>query len=201
MRIVRSAAYATIPWKNGRGVTRRVAVFPAEAGYQALDWHVSRTAIAHDTPFSQLTGLDRQLLLVSGEGVILRLRSETDHVDLERRIDRPLEPFAFRGDWDVDCAVVDGPVEVLNVMTRRGRAAARIDVRAFSAPETLRKPARETLVVFAAGSGLTAYGSWGTASLSADDSIVVDEHEATEIALGHSDSSAARAVLIRLDLV
>ena len=201
MRIVRSAAYATIPWKNGRGVTRRVAVFPAEAGYQALDWHVSRTAIAHDTPFSQLTGLDRQLLLVSGAGLILRLRSETDHVALERRIDRPLEPFAFRGDWDVDCAVVDGPVEVLNVMTRRGRAAARLEVRAFSALETLRKPAGETLVVFAAGSGLTAYGSWGTASLNVDDSIVVDEREATEIAVGSTDSSPVRAVLIRLDLL
>jgi len=201
VRIVRSAAYATIPWKNGRGVTRRVAVFPAEAGYQALDWHVSRTAIAHDTPFSQLTGLDRQLLLVSGAGLILRLRSETDHVALERRIDRPLEPFAFRGDWDVDCAVVDGPVEVLNVMTRRGRAAARLEVRAFSALETLRKPAGETLVVFAAGSGLTAYGSWGTASLNVDDSIVVDEREATEIAVGSTDSSPVRAVLIRLDLL
>jgi len=201
VRIVRSAAYATIPWKNGRGVTRRVAVFPAEAGYQALDWHVSRTAIGHDTPFSQLTGLDRQLLLVSGAGLILRLRSETDHVALERRIDRPLEPFAFRGDWDVDCAVVDGPVEVLNVMTRRGRAAARLEVRAFSALETLRKPAGETLVVFAAGSGLTAYGSWGTASLNVDDSIVVDEREATEIAVGSTDSSPVRAVLIRLDLL
>jgi len=201
VKIVRSAAYARIPWKNGRGVTRRVAVFPAEAGYQALDWHVSRTAIAHDTPFSQLTGLDRQLLLVSGEGLILRLRSEADHVDLERRIDRPLEPFAFRGDWDVDCAVVDGPVEVLNVMTRRGCAAARIEVRAFAKPEPLRKQAGETLVALAAGGELTAYGSWGTATLHADDSILVDEREATEIALGSSDSSPGRAVLIRLELL
>ena len=201
MKIVRSAAYARIPWKNGRGVTRRVAVFPAEAGYQALDWHVSRTAIAHDTPFSQLTGLDRQLLLVSGEGLILRLRSEADHVDLERRIDRPLEPFAFRGDWEADCAIVDGPVEVLNVMTRRGRAAARLEVRAFAKPETLRKQADETLVALAAGSELTAYGSWGTATLRADDSILVDEPEATEIALGSSHSSPVRAVLIRLELL
>ena len=199
MRIVRSAGYAAIPWKNGRGVTRRVAVFPAEAGYQALDWHVSRTAIAYDTPFSQLTGLDRQLLLVSGEGLILRLRSEADHVDLERRIDRPLEPFAFRGDWDVDCALADGPVEVLNVMTRRGRAAARIEIREVTAPALVRKDARGTLIAYAADP-LTAYGIWGKEGLRPDDAVLVDEPEATEIAIAAASSGATvRAVLIRLD--
>ena len=201
MRIVRRAECAEIPWQNGRGVTRQIAVSPAGAGYATLDWQVSRPAIDRDTPFSRLAGLDRQLVLVSGNGLILRLRSATDHVDFERRIDRPLEPFAFRGDWDVDCRLVDGPVEVLNVMTRRGRAAAGVEVREFSALATARKRDGEALVVFVPAGSVTAYGAWGTATLGSDDSILADDAEACEIALAAASSGPARAVLIHLELL
>ena len=97
MRILRSADYAALPWKNGRGVVRQIAVFPAGAGYETLDWQVSRPTIERDTPFSKLPGLDRQLMLVSGKGLILRARSVEDRADFEQRLDHPLEPFAFRG--------------------------------------------------------------------------------------------------------
>ena len=40
MRILRSGDYPALPWKNGRGVARQIAVFPAEADYDALDWQV-----------------------------------------------------------------------------------------------------------------------------------------------------------------
>ena len=201
MRIVRRADCAEIPWKNGRGVTRVVAVSPAGAAYEALDWQVSRPTIDRDTAFSRLSGLDRQLMLVSGKGLLLGLRSAIDHVDFEHRIDRPLEPFAFRGDWDVDSKLIDGRVEVLNVMTRRSRAAASVEVREFSAPEAVRKRANETLVVFSSAGDLTAYGTWGTATLHADDSILVDEREAAEIALAAAGSAPASALLIHLELL
>ena len=160
VRILRSADYAALPWKNGRGVVRQIAVFPAGAGYETLDWQVSRPTIERDTPFSKLPGLDRQLMLVSGKGLILRARSVEDRADFEQRLDHPLEPFAFRGDWAVDCVLTDGPVEVLNVMTRRGRCGARIEIRELGAPALARKPADETLIVYAADP-LTAYGIWG----------------------------------------
>lgn len=198
MRILRSRDYPALPWKNGRGVARRIAVHPAEADYDRLDWQVSRPRIEGDTAFSKLAGLDRQFMLVSGKALTLRIRSAEDRVDFEQRIERPLEPFAFRGDWDVDCALAGGPVEVLNVMTRRGRAAARIEVREAGAPALVRKAAGETLVVYAADP-LTAYGLWGEETAVADDSILVDEPEPTEIAIAAAGESPARAVLIRLD--
>jgi len=198
VRILRSRDYPALPWKNGRGVARRIAVHPAEADYDRLDWQVSRPRIEGDTAFSKLAGLDRQFMLVSGKALTLRIRSAEDRVDFEQRIERPLEPFAFRGDWDVDCALAGGPVEVLNVMTRRGRAAARIEVREAGAPALVRKAAGETLVVYAADP-LTAYGLWGEETAVADDSILVDEPEPTEIAIAAAGESPARAVLIRLD--
>jgi hypothetical protein len=198
VRILRSAGYRAIPWQNGRGMTRQIAAFPAEADYETLDWQVSRPTIERDTPFSRLAGLDRQLLLVSGEGLALRVRSAADHVDFERRIDRTLEPFAFRGDWDVDCALAGGAVEILNVMTRRGRAGARVEIREASAPALVRKPAGETLVVYAADP-VTVYGIWGEEAVLPDDAILVDEPAPTEIAIAAAGKPAARAVLIRLD--
>jgi len=198
VRILRSADYAVLPWKNGRGVARQIAVFPADAGYDALDWQVSRPTIERDTPFSKLAGLDRQFMLVAGKSVTLRVKSAEDDVAFEQRIDRPLEPFAFRGDWDVDCVLAGGPVEVLNVMTRRGRAAARIEIREVTAPALVRKDARGTLIAYAADP-LTVYGIWGEEGLRADDAVLVDEPEMTEIAIARAAGAAARAVLIRLD--
>ena len=198
MRILRSADYRSIPWKNGRGVARQIAAFPADAGYESLDWQVSRPTIGRDTPFSKLAGLDRQFMLVSGNGLTLRVRSAEDRVDFEQRIDRPLEPFAFRGDWDVDCALAGGAIEVLNVMTRRGRAAARIEIREAGPPAIVRKIAGETLIVYAADP-LTAYGIWGEDGLRPDDSVLVDEPEMTEIAIAAAGTTPARGVLIRLD--
>ena len=197
MRVLRSAEYRAIPWKNGRGVARQIAAFPADADYESLDWQVSRPTIERDTPFSKLAGLDRQFMLVSGNGLTLRVRSAEDRIDFEHRIDRPLEPFAFRGDWDVDCALAGGPVEVLNVMTRRGRAAARIETREVGAPALVRQAAGGTLIVYAADP-LTAYGIWGEDGLRPDDSVLVDEPEMTEIAIAATGKPPARAVLVRL---
>jgi environmental stress-induced protein Ves len=197
VRILRGAGYRAIPWKNGRGVARQIAAFPADADYESLDWQVSRPTIERDTPFSKLPGLDRQFLLVSGNGLTLRVRSAEDRVDFEQRIDRPLEPFAFRGDWDVDCALAGGAVEVLNVMTRRGRVAARLEIREVGAPALARQAAGETLIVYAADA-LTAYGIWGEDGLRPDDSVLVDEPEMTEIAIAAAGKPPARTVLIRL---
>ena len=198
MRILRSADYPALAWKNGRGVARQIAVFPADAGYESLDWQVSRPTIERDTPFSRLSGLDRQFMLVSGNGVTLHVRSAEDRIDFRQRIERPLESFAFRGDWDVDCALVGGKVEVLNVMTRRGRTAARIEIREATSPALVRKAASETLVVYAADP-LTAYGIWGEDGLRVDDAVFGEEPEPTEIAIAAAGTVPARAVLIRLD--
>jgi environmental stress-induced protein Ves len=198
LKVLRRAGYRAIPWKNGCGVAHRIASHPAGAGYDGLDWHVSRPEIAHDGPFSHFPGLDRQFMLVGGRGVTLRLRSAADGVALEQRIDRPLEPFAFRGEWDVECRLGDGPAQALSVMTRRGRAGARIEIVAPDAARAIGKAPGEALIVYVARGPVEAWGTWGKATLSADDSILVDEGGATEIAAAPLDGGPARLVLIRL---
>jgi environmental stress-induced protein Ves len=199
LKLLRRAGYRTVPWQNGRGVSQQVAVSPREASYEGFDWQVTHTAISADDPFSSLPGLDRQLLLVDGGGLTLRIRSPREGIAFDRRIDAPLEPFAFRGDWEAEC-ILHGPVRVLNVMTRRGRVGARLQIVKPDAAQPVTKPAGETLVVYAARGPVDAWGTWGKATLAADDAILLDEDGATDIAIAPGANRGARLVLVHLNV-
>jgi environmental stress-induced protein Ves len=198
LKILRRSDYKPIPWKNGRGIAHQIVASPAGAGYDGFDWQISRPEISADGPFSSLPGLDRQFMLVSGHGLTLKIRSDVEGPSFDRPIDAPLEPFAFRGDWAVECVLRDGPVQVFNVMTRRGRAGARVEVVAAAAARPVAKPAGETLLIYVARGPVEAWGRWGKATLAADDSILVDDDGATEIAIAPAEGRAAQLALVRL---
>lgn len=198
MKILRRSDYKAIRWKNGRGIAHQIAASPAGAGYGALDWQVSRPEIAADGPFSSLPGLDRQFMLLTGNGLTLRIRSDSEGLSFDRAIDAPLEPFAFRGEWDVECVLRDGPVQVFNVMTRRSRAGARLEIVDAASARPVAKPADETLLVYVARGPVEAWGRWGKATLAADDSILVDDEGATEIAIAPAEGRSAQLALVRL---
>jgi hypothetical protein len=198
LKIVRRSDYPAIPWKNGRGIAHLIAASPAGAGYDSLDWQVSRPEIAANGPFSSFPGLDRQFMLVTGNGLTLKIRNRGDGLSFDRRIDVPLEPFAFRGEWDVECVLQDGPVQVFNVMTRRGHAGARLEIVEPAAARPVAKPAGETLLVYVARGPVEAWGCWGKATLAAEDSILVDDDGATEIAIAPTEGRSARLALVRM---
>jgi environmental stress-induced protein Ves len=61
-----------MPWANGGGSTRQVAIDPPGATLAgAFRWRVSIAQIASDGPFSRLPGIDRAMWLVRGNGVRL----------------------------------------------------------------------------------------------------------------------------------
>lgn len=121
-----ASAHRAHPWKNGLGVTYTIADFPAAAGYDGVDWQVGATEIPSDCPFSDLPGLDRIFTVRAGTGVELASVDETGAQRVQRV--EPLKPYAFRGDWKTGCRLLAGPVEVFNVMTRRGKFSATADV-------------------------------------------------------------------------
>lgn len=112
------------PWKNGGGSTREVACWPRGANMENFDWRVSIASIAKAGPFSVFEGIDRQIMLLDGDGV--RLRSAGGHID--HRLDTPNRPFAFSGDEAIDCTLLGGPSNDFNVMTRRGRCSAELRI-------------------------------------------------------------------------
>jgi environmental stress-induced protein Ves len=117
------------PWKNGAGITREVAAFPPRSGMESFDWRVSIANVANDGPFSIFPGVDRTIIILSGEGIALEVAGRSSRL-------RPGEaPYSFPGDQPTGCALLGGPVMDLNVMSRRGEIAH--SVIGISQPQTI----------------------------------------------------------------
>ena len=114
---------ASIPWKNGGGMTRQLAVSPAEAGANDFLWRLSIAQIDARGEFSAFPGIDRTILLWQGDGVVLRSPAWPDH-----RLDEPRSPFFFRGEDEVVCDLLGGATQDLNLMVRRGKVDATFEI-------------------------------------------------------------------------
>lgn len=110
------------PWKNGAGITREIAVGPAGASAETFDWRISLAEVERDAPFSAFPGIDRCIVLLRGEGMLLRGAGG----ELVHRLDRRHEPYPFSGDLPLDATLLGGPSTDFNVMTRRGRCHAEV---------------------------------------------------------------------------
>ncbi|RGD56124.1 HutD family protein [Kitasatospora xanthocidica] len=121
-QVLRAGERPATAWLNGGGVTREVAGFPVGAGLDAFDWRVSLADVASAGPFSPFPGIDRVITLVEGAGMALTVDGT------EQLVDAPFRPFAFSGDATTDCRLLAGPVVDFNVMTRRGRVKAAVDL-------------------------------------------------------------------------
>ncbi|MEU2794718.1 HutD family protein [Streptomyces sp. NPDC007100] len=132
MRVLRAAGRTASAWSNGGGVTREVAAAPSGAGWDAFDWRVSLAEVGRDGPYSALPGVDRVLTVADGAG--LELTVDGTRHELHGRY----HPFAFPGDAETGCRLLDGPVVNFNVMLRRGRSAATVEMArgdyAYTAP-------------------------------------------------------------------
>ncbi|MBS9721775.1 HutD family protein [Tianweitania sp. BSSL-BM11] len=115
MKILRAADYRRMPWKNGKGETTEIAVFPDGAGLDDFAWRVSMADVVEDGPFSTFPDIDRTLSVLQGEGIELAVSGQE-----EVRLDRDSEPFSFPADTHTGAKLIDGPITDLNVMTRRG---------------------------------------------------------------------------------
>ena len=112
------------PWKNGGGSTRELACWPPGAGMDSFTWRVSVATIAASGPFSAFANVDRQIMLLDGDGVHLHSADGVlDHALVER-----WKPFAFSGDVAVDCTLQGGTSTDFNLMLRRGAWQGGVEV-------------------------------------------------------------------------
>lgn len=110
-----------MPWKNGGGVTREIAVHPPGAAMDDFAWRISLADVAADGPFSAFPGVDRILTVIEGGGLLLDLAGKVV------RLDGDAPPLAFAGETPVSATLGEGPIRDLNLMVRRGhwRGAVR----------------------------------------------------------------------------
>ena len=116
--VIPASEYRRERWKNGLGWTREIVRFPASGEWH---WRLSIAEIEQDAAFSAFPGVDRELVLLSGNG--LRLRFADGRV---RELLPPHASARFAGEDTVTGELVDGRTTDFNLMWRRDRVDARL---------------------------------------------------------------------------
>lgn len=111
------------PWKNGGGTTRTIAVEPAGSGFNDFRWRVSVAEVRESGTFSLFPGVDRTIVLLDGAGMELSCTNGTRTL-----LNKPFALHDFPGEAAIEATLLGGPTRDLNVMVRRGRARARLQI-------------------------------------------------------------------------
>ncbi|MET0934914.1 MAG: HutD family protein [Luteibacter sp.] len=149
MTLVPFADLKAVPWKNGLGITREIAVEPSGATMDDFTWRVSIADVDTASPFSVFPAIDRVIVLLSGDGFVMTLDGAQAHA-----LTTPCAPFAFAGEARVEVALAGGATRDFNLMVRRGMAVGSVDVVRGRGPH--RFGADTVLVHLASGSALVA---------------------------------------------
>ncbi|MFW8609274.1 HutD family protein [Rhizobium beringeri] len=173
MRILRAGDHKRMPWKNGKGETVEIAVFPPDASINDFDWRISMATVAEDGPFSIFPGIDRTLAILDGNGMVLDVDGSSPVL-----LTTASDPLAFLADIPVAARLEDGAITDLNVMTRRKgltHTLIRIDV---DGNKTVPLPPSTCLLLCHRGA-LSFRRNGETGALAAGDALLIEDAAAT----------------------
>ena len=125
-RVIRANDYRRERWKNGLGWTREIMCSPSQGDW---NWRLSIAEIEEDAPFSRFEHVDRELVLLSGNGLALHFDDGTEQV-----LSPPHDRVCFPGERAVTGRLIDGPTQDFNLMWHRDRIHARLWHRPLVGP-------------------------------------------------------------------
>jgi uncharacterized protein len=144
LQIIRQSSFTVTPWKNGGGTTLEAIREPRTG--DAFRWRVSVARIDASGPFSDFAGYSRQMVLLKGPGLALKV------ADAGRRVLRQVgDMVEFDGAAAVYCELLGGPCVDLNLMVANStRSAARVErLDATSPAHIVRAAPAESTLIFA----------------------------------------------------
>lgn len=117
-RVIPSFEYRRERWRNGLGWTREILRVP-----DTDDWQVrlSIAEIEQDAAFSSFPGIERELVLLRGEGLRLRFADGAVQTLLP-----PHGRVRFAGEAEIHGELVDGLTHDFNLMWRRDALEAEL---------------------------------------------------------------------------
>ena len=183
MRIQRSAEHRTVPWANGLGITADVFLWPP--AIEEWTWRLSIADVSDDVPFSVMAGIDRHIMVANGTGMALVIDGAP-----EVRMDEQFGPLAFDGDSVTTCRLIDGPINDLNLMVRRGRALGSLRSIRLPAGSTLTTEPDDVAMVV-----LTGVLRLDNEPLSGFDAVLLDPDE--RLAFHADDASWCAVATVR----
>jgi environmental stress-induced protein Ves len=174
MRLIRSSDYIVKPWKNGGGSLADIVLSPEGASLDQFDWRVSTAHVGSDGPFSIFPGIDRGMLILAGDGMQLDVEG---HPLITLGLASPT--FSFPGDAPAAAKLTDGPVDDLNVMTRRDRFTHTLIRRTLSGSETLTPRPSGVIVIYVEHGIVTASAGAQTLTATHRDTLILDRDMTT----------------------
>ena len=188
--VIPANEYRRERWRNGLGWTREIHAHAAAGSPDDWAWRLSIAEIEQDAPFSAFPGIDRELVLLSGNG--LRLRFDDGEV---RELHPPHDKLRFAGERAVTGELLDGPTQDFNLMWRRHLVDAQLWHRPLVGPMVVfAEPGTMWAVHLLAGQARFADES-GLPDLAATDTALL---QADGTRLRHVLDGAGEALLIRL---
>lgn len=116
-----ASGYNRMRWKNGAGWTSEILRVPDSDDWQ---WRLSIAEIEADAPFSAFPGMERELVLLSGNG--LRLRFDHDSAGGVHELLPPHHKLRFAGEHAAFGELIDGPTRDFNMMWKRDSCTAQL---------------------------------------------------------------------------
>lgn len=172
--VLRASGYARMRWKNGAGWTSEILKVHDSEERDTNDWtwRLSIAEIETDAPFSAFPGVERELVLLSGNGLRLRFDDGGMHELLP-----PHDRLRFAGERPAFGELIDGATRDFNLMWKRDAVDAQLWHRPLVGTMVLFVEPGETWAVhqlagqarFADDSGLDDVGMGDTAILCAGD--------------------------------
>ena len=124
MKLISFDDLIATPWKNGGGVTRELACYPAGAALDDFLWRISIAEVNQSGPFSLFPGIDRVITLLEGDGMQLTFSDGEQYA-----LTAPLLPYRFRGERIVNAQLVGAAARDFNLMLRRDAVDGSLRIR------------------------------------------------------------------------
>jgi uncharacterized protein len=167
--IIRFGDLPSVPWRNGGGITREIAVSSETDAEQGPLWRLSVADVAASGDFSSFPGVDRVLLLCRGSNMAV-------HVDGREHILQAWDMIRFAGEAHTSATLLEGRTVDLNVMTRRGAATAVVSTHRIEGPLEVRAVSAKTVLLVAVDGQLGCRGNRMVETRLLDfDTVVLDE--------------------------
>ena len=199
VRHLRPADYRRLPWRNGRGVTVELALWPRAAAFERNDftWRVSTAAIESGGPCSCFPAFERILVVTHGEGLVLEHAGAAPRARLRR-----LEPYRFDGAWATSAELVRGPAADFNVLFRRDLADAQVEALQLGRRSVREAVEATHLLVHVLSGSLSARvtGEEEPEELGASESLWLCEARASDEVALLGTAEACVALVVRITL-
>ena len=127
IQLIPANQYLRTRWKNGLGWTREIIRYPNHD--DLWHWRLSIAEVDKDGSFSVFENIDRELILLSGEGMRLNF-SEGESVILNP----PHDKYRFAGERELSAELISGPTQDFNVMWQRDRFDVQVLHRPLVGP-------------------------------------------------------------------